>query len=477
MADVVDSILHGCLYDDDYVREVLPFIKSEYFEDMSHTAIFKSFTDYMNKYNQRPAANALAVMIRQRDDITDDIYKDSLELLKAYHTDRNEPINRDWLKDQTEEWCKDRDLVLAVQKAIMIIRGEDKEMSRDALPDLLRNSLAVSFDTSVGHDFLNDYESRYDFYNEDLERLSFDLDMFNKITKGGVPNKTLNIILAGTGGFKSGTMCHMAAANLFAGKNVLYITMELAEERVAERIDANMLDIEIDDVKKLQKQDYVNKIESILANTVGNLIIKEYPTASAHTGHFRHLLRELELKKNFKPDVIYIDYLNICASARCRGGENSYTLVKSISEEIRGLAVEFDVPIWSATQTNRSGLNNTDVTLENVSESTGLSSTCDLMIAAMQSDDLKEQGLMLFKQLKNRFGDIAQDEKFVVGVNKAKMRLFDVDDQGAAKAMGASKIDSQAQKDVLNDAMSLPQFGAKSSKKSTSDSFDGFNFD
>lgn len=478
MSDIVDSIIHGCMYDDDYCRGVVPHIELRYFEEESHKVIYKAFSDYIGKYNKRPSADALSIMVNKREDISDDVYQEAITRIKAYESKKHDLNDRDWLTDETEAWCKNRSIVLAIQRSVLIMRGEDKELTENALPDLLQKALAVSFDTSIGHDFLDDAECRFDFYHEDLERIPFDIEYFNQITKGGTPNKTLNIIMGGTGGFKSGTMCHMAAANLFAGKNVLYITMELSEERVAERIDANMLDCEIDDLKDLSREEYIRKIQKIRENTVGRMVIKEYPTASAHAGHFRHLLRELELKKNFKPDIIYLDYLNICASSRCRGGENSYTLVKSIAEEIRGLAVEFDVPIWSATQTNRSGYADSDVGLENTSESFGLPATADFFVAAITTPELEEQGLIMFKQLKNRYGPVMGDnEKFVVGIKRGKMRLYDAEASAQDNIMGGGGNMTKSQQEVLDEAMAQPQFGVKAKSSGTSDEPVGdFNF-
>lgn len=479
MTDIVDSIIHGCMYDDDFMRGVLPHIQERYFEDEGHKVVYEAFKTYVDKYNQRPSKDAVAININKREDITDGTYQDALTVLAEADARKHDTVNRDWLMDETEEWCRNRDLVLAIQRSILIIRGEDKELTVNALPELLSNSLAITFDASVGHDFLEDHEARFDFYNEDLQRVPFDIEFFNRITKGGVPNKTLNIIMGGTGGFKSGTMCHFAAANLFAGKDVLYITCELSEERVAERIDANMLDVEIDDIRNMDRDEYIRKIKAIKAATTGRLIIKEYPTASAHAGHFRHLLRELKLKKDFTPQVIYVDYLNICASSRCRGGENSYTLVKSIAEELRGLAVEFDVPIWSATQTNRSGYGDSDVGLENTSESFGLPATADFFVAAISSPELEEQGLLMFKQLKNRYGALGgENEKFVVGVNKAKMRLYDPEDDAQENVNIMGKASTKSQQEVLDAACAAPQFGKKTaaSAMATDDEFKGFDF-
>jgi replicative DNA helicase len=478
MSDITNSIIQGCLYNDDYMRGVIPHIELRYFEEDSHRIVYEALSQYVEKYNKSPSIDAIGIAINKRDDITDEIYQESRTLLVEMDSRKNETIEKDWLTDETESWCKERDLILAIQRSIMIVRGEDKEMTVNSLPELLQKSLSISFDQSIGHDFLEDAECRYDFYNEALQRVPFDIDYFNKITKGGTPNKTLNIIMGGTGGFKSGTMCHFAASNLFAGKNVLYITLELSEERVAERIDANMLDCEMDYLKDMDREEYVRKINAIKQQTSGRLIIKEYPTASAHAGHFRHLLRELSLKKDFKADIIYIDYLNICASSRCRGGENSYTLVKSIAEEIRGLAVEFDVPIWSATQTNRSGYSDSDVGLENTSESFGLPATADFFIAAITTPELDEQNLIMYKQLKNRYGAIGGDgDKFVVGINRAKMRLYDPEESAQDNISIMGKAESKSQKDVLEAAMQTPQFGKKAKLETAVPDFNGFVFE
>lgn len=479
MSEIASNIIHGCVFNDDYMRSVIPHIEVRYFEEESEQLIYKAISEHISKYNKRPSLEAISIALNKVNNITDDTFKEAKSFLGLLNEKRLDEIDVKWLTDETEEWCKRRDLILAIQRAVMIVRGEDKELTVNALPELLQKSLAISFDTSIGHDFLEDAEARYEFYNEDLERVAFDIEWFNKITKNGCPNKTLNIIMGGTGGFKSGTMCHMAAANLFGGKNVLYITLELSEERVAERIDANMLDCDLDDLKDLPKDEYIRKIQAVKSMTAGRLIIKEYPTASAHAGHFRHLLRELKLKKNFIPHIIYIDYLNICASSRCRGGENSYTLVKSIAEEIRGLAVEFDVPIWSATQTNRSGYADSDVGLENTSESFGLPATADFFVAAITNKELEEQNLIMFKQLKNRFAAITSDnEKFVVGITRAKMRLYDPDDNAQDNVSILGKATTKSQQEVLNAAMAMPTFGKKPKTIANDDaeSFAGFAF-
>jgi len=339
-------------------------------------------------------------------------------------------VNEDWLMENTEKWCQDRAIHLAIMESINIIDGKHKELTKNALPDILSSALGVSFDRNVGHDYIDGFQSRYDFYHREEDRIPFDLEYFNKITKGGLPRKTLNIALAGTGVGKSLFMCHCAANSLMEGRNVLYITMEMAEERIAERIDANLMNLPIDQLEDLPLQTFESKVRKIAQKTQGKLIVKEYPTASAHVGHFRALVNELKLKKNFKPDMIFIDYLNICASSRVKmgGTVNTYSLVKSIAEEIRGLAVELDVPIMSATQTTRSGYGNTDVGLEDTSESFGLPATADFMFALISTEELENLGQIMVKQLKNRYNDPGMHKRFVIGVDRSRMKLYDVEE-------------------------------------------------
>ena len=418
-------IFSNLIFNETYARKSLPFLKDDYFQSRTDKTLFNLVSDYVERYNSLPTKEALAIEISNVKGLSDD----EVKLLKQQVTDVSEDkTDIEWLYDQTEKFCQDKAVYNAVMDSINILDGKGGQ-DKGAIPDILSKALAVSFDTHIGHDFLEDSDERYEYYHRKESRLPFDLDYFNLITKGGLPKKTLNIALAGTGVGKSLFMCHCAAANLSQGSNVLYITMEMAEEKIAERIDANLLNEAIDMLSMLPKDVYDKKIERIKSKTPGKLIIKEYPTASAGSNHFRHLLNELKLKRNFKPDIIYIDYLNICMSSRLKFGANvnSYTYVKSIAEELRGLAVEFNVPIVSATQTTRSGYSNTDVGLEDTSESFGLPATADLMFALITSEELEGLGQIMVKQLKNRYNDPFFHRKFVVGVDKSKMKLYNVE--------------------------------------------------
>ena len=409
------------------MRKVLPFVKNEYFEGV-YRQLFKEVGKFVSKYNRLPTQESFKVELDDSE-FSDEHYRHAVEILPEIF--KTEEIDYDWLLDKTEKWCQDRALHNAVMESISIIDGKHQSLTKNALPEILSDALAVNFDANIGHDYIENFNERFEFYHKDEERIAFDLDYFNKITKGGLPNKTLNIALAGTGVGKSLFMCHVAAAALTEGKNVLYITMEMAEERIAERIDANLLNIPIDQLEKLSKDMFSKKVSQLAKQTNGRLIIKEYPTGQAHSGHFRALLNELKLKKKFEPDIIFIDYLNICASSRMKGmggAINSYTYVKAIAEELRGLAVEFDVPLISATQTTRSGYSNSDVGLEDTSESFGLPATADLMFALVSTEELEQQGQIMVKQLKNRYNDPTYKKRFVLGIDRAKMRLFDVDD-------------------------------------------------
>lgn len=418
-------VLKNLTYNEKYCRKVLPFIKTEYFETHEERVIFDEINKYVQQYQTQPPLNAVAIECERRTDLSGDSFNNVVNLLKTF---TEEKVDYDWLVDTTEKWCKDRAVYLSLLESIKIADGKDKTKSRDAIPSILQEALGVCFDEHVGHDYIEDFERRYDFYHRKEEKLPFDLEFFNKITKGGLPCKTLNIALAGTGVGKSLFMCHVAAAALLQGKNALYITLEMAEERIAERIDANLLNINIQQLSDLPKQMYETKIIKLAKKTVGKLIIKEYPTASAHAGHFKSLLNELALKKGFKPDIIFIDYLNICSSSRYKGNiVNSYTFVKSIAEELRGLAVEFNVPIMSATQTTRSGFGSTDVDLTDTSESFGLPATADLMFALISTEELEGMNQILVKQLKNRYNDPTMNKRFIIGIDRAKMRLYDVD--------------------------------------------------
>ena len=417
-------ILRNLLYSEEYLRKVIPFIKADYFEQPTQKVIFEEIWNFVQEYNQATTKEVLCIEIERRSDINDSTFKEITQLL-SYLEDV--PTDYDWLLNTTEKWCRDRAIYLALMESIALTDGKDKEKDRDAIPSILSDALAVSFDSHVGHDYLLDFEERYESYHRKEDKIKFDLEFFNKITKGGLPNKTLNIALAGTGVGKSLFMCHVASGALLDGKNVLYITMEMAEEKIAERIDANLLNVPIQEITDLPKVMFEDKVTKLANRTQGSLIIKEYPTASAHSGHFRALLNELALKKSFRPDIIFIDYLNICASSRYRGNStvNSYSYIKAIAEELRGLAVEANVPIVSATQTTRSGYGSSDVELTDTSESFGLPATADLMFALISTDDLEGLGQIMVKQLKNRYNDINIFKRFVIGIDRAKMRLYD----------------------------------------------------
>jgi replicative DNA helicase len=417
-------ILRNLIYNEEYLRKVLPFIEPDYFNDRSEKIVFQHITKYAAEYNSLITKEVLQIEIEDRRDITQD------EVKNIYGTiNELEDIECDfeWLSDTTEKWCRDRAIYLALMESIKIADGQDDKKNRDAIPTILSDALSVSFNRNVGHDYLEDYEERYELYNKKESRIQFDLEYFNKITKGGLPNKTLNIALAGTGVGKSLFMCHHASAVLLEGKNVLYITLEMAEEKIAERIDANLLNVNIQEIVDLPKPIFESKVTNLAKKTQGSLIIKEYPTASAHSGHFKALLNELALKKSFKPDIIFIDYLNICASSRYRAGSNvnSYSYIKAIAEELRGLAVEANVPIFSATQTTRSGFASSDVDLTDTSESFGLPATADLMFALISTEELEGLGQIMVKQLKNRYNDPTYNRRFVIGVDRTKMRLYD----------------------------------------------------
>ena len=410
-----------------YARKVLPFIKSEYFSDRTERIVFEEIQKFVEKYNALPTKSTLEIEIDTRRDLNENDISSILQTVKSLKADKE--INYEWLVETTEKWCKDRAVYNAIVEGISIIDGKDKTRGADSIPSILTEALAVGFDNHVGHDYLEDSESRFDYYHTIEEKIPFDLEFFNRITKGGLPPKTLNIALAGTGVGKSLFMCHVAANCLSQGKNVLYITLEMAEERIAERIDANLMNISMEDLHDLPKQMFESKINKIIKSTSGKLIVKEYPTASAHSGHFRGLIKELAIKKTFKPDIIFIDYLNICSSSRFKGNANvgSYFYIKSIAEELRGLAVETNVPIMSATQTTRSGFSNSDVGLEDTSESFGLPATADLMFALISNEELDELNQIAVKQLKNRYNDPSVNKRFVIGIDRAKMKLYDID--------------------------------------------------
>ncbi len=422
------TILRNLLTDENYMRKVLPFIKPDYFEGI-YRILFREAGKFVAKYNKLPNAEAFKIELDNTDKLSDEQYNLSMDIVPQLFA--GEKVDDKWLLDTTEKWCQDRAIYLAIMESISIIDGKHEQLTKGALPDLLTKALGVGFDLKVGHDYVENAEDRYEFYHTEEDRLPFDLEYFNTITKGGVPRKTLNIALAGTGVGKSLFMCHVASAALVQGFNVLYITMEMAEERIAERIDANLLNVPIDQLDKISKDQFTTKVNDIARKTTGKLIIKEYPTGSAHSGHFRALLNELKLKRQFEPDLIFIDYLNICASSRMKGmggAINSYSYIKAIAEELRGLAVEFDIPIFSATQTTRSGFSNSDIGLEDTSESFGLPATADLMFALISTEELEQQGQFMVKQLKNRYNDPTQHKRFVIGVDRSKMRLYDVEE-------------------------------------------------
>jgi len=449
-------VLRNLLHNEDYLRKTIPFLKGDYFQDRNQKLVFEEISNFVTEYNQVPTKEVLAIETEKRKDINETEYKEIVQLVNDLE---EQPAEFNWLVDTTEKWCRDRAIYLALLESISIADGGDKEKSPDAIPSILSDALAVSFDNNVGHDYLNDADERYDAYTRKEDRIGFDLEYFNKITKGGLPNKTLNIALAGTGVGKSLFMCHVASSVLLQGKNVLYITLEMAEEKIAERIDANLLNVNIQDITDLPKQMFTSKVNNIAQKTQGTLIIKEYPTASAHSGHFKSLLNELALKKSFRPDIIFIDYLNICASSRYRGNStvNSYSYIKAIAEELRGLAVEANVPIVSATQTTRSGFGSSDVELTDTSESFGLPATADLMFALISTDELEGLGQILVKQLKNRYNDPTVYKRFIVGIDRAKMRLYD--------------CEQSAQHDMI-DNKTEETYNEEKPKKS----FDGFKF-
>ena len=426
-ANIEQTILRNLLTDEKYMRKVLPFIKPDYFQGVYKT-LFREVGKYVAKYNKLPSSESLSIELQDAS-MSQDQFTMAMEIVPQLFT--IEKIDQEWLLNNTEKWCQDRAIYNSIMESISIIDGKHDSLTKNALPELLQKALGVAFDTNIGHDYIENAEERYDFYHKEEDRIPFDLNYFNKITKGGVPRKTLNIALAGTGVGKSLYMCHVAASSLVEGRNVLYITMEMAEERIAERIDANLLNVPIDQLDSMSKDMFTEKVNNLARKTTGRLIVKEYPTGSAHAGHFRALLNELKLKRQFEPDLIFIDYLNICASSRMKGmggAINSYSYIKAIAEELRGLAVEFDLPIFSATQTTRSGYSNSDIGLEDTSESFGLPATADLMFALISTEELEQQGQFMVKQLKNRYNDPTLHKRFVIGVDRSKMRLFDVED-------------------------------------------------
>ena len=443
MERIETTIISNLIYNEEYCRKVLPFIKTQYFNDKKERVVFETVCEFVVKYGKMITKEILHIELDNRKDISDSELADSNQIV-ADISDNSSDYQ--WLLDTTEKWCRDRAIYLALMESIQIADDESEKQNRDAIPHILSEALSVSFDHNIGHDYIKDFESRFEFYHREEEKIPFDLEFFNKITKGGLPNKTLNVALAGTGVGKSLFMCHLASSVLLQNKNVLYITLEMSEEKIAERIDANLLNVNIQSLMNLSHGDFETKITKLSKKTQGKLIIKEYPTASAHSGHFKSLLNELSLKKSFKPDIIFVDYLNICASSRYKGSAvNSYTYVKSIAEELRGLAVENNVPIVSATQTTRSGYGNSDVDLTDTSESFGLPATADLMFAIISSEELENLGQIMIKQLKNRYNDPTIFKRFVIGIDRAKMRLYDVD-QSAQKEIVDSGQDLEYNK-------------------------------
>jgi replicative DNA helicase len=443
MERIETTIISNLIYNEEYCRKVLPFIKTQYFNDKKERVVFETVCEFVVKYGKMITKEILHIELDNRKDISDSELADSNQIVENISDNSSD---YQWLLDTTEKWCRDRAIYLALMESIQIADDESEKQNRDAIPHILSEALSVSFDHNIGHDYIKDFESRFEFYHREEEKIPFDLEFFNKITKGGLPNKTLNVALAGTGVGKSLFMCHLASSVLLQNKNVLYITLEMSEEKIAERIDANLLNVNIQSLMNLSHGDFETKITKLSKKTQGKLIIKEYPTASAHSGHFKSLLNELSLKKSFKPDIIFVDYLNICASSRYKGSAvNSYTYVKSIAEELRGLAVENNVPIVSATQTTRSGYGNSDVDLTDTSESFGLPATADLMFAIISSEELENLGQIMIKQLKNRYNDPTIFKRFVIGIDRAKMRLYDVD-QSAQKEIVDSGQDLEYNK-------------------------------
>lgn len=439
MSRIETTILSNLLYSEEYSRKVIPFLKKEYFSDRAEGIVSEEIFKFFENFNELATTEILSIEISNRRDINDAELLEASTLVNSFE---NTPINTAWLLDETESFCKQRAVYIAILESIQIIEGKDKKYTQEAIPSLLSEALSVCFDTSVGHDYIADSDARFEYYRRKEEKIPFDIEILNKITGGGLSKKSLNVFLAGTAVGKSLVMCHMAAASLAQSKNVLYISMEMAEERIAERIDVNLLNIGMSEMKTIDKSIFDNRIQKLKAKSKGTLIIKEYPTSSAHAGHFRAMIEELKVKKNFIPDIIFIDYLNICASQRIKygNGANSYTIVKSIAEELRGLAVEYDVPLVSATQANREGINSSDLDLTNTSESIGLPQTCDLMLALISTDELADLGQIMIKQLKNRYNDPSYYNKFVVGIDRNKMRIFDVENSAQVGIVAPAEV-------------------------------------
>lgn len=440
------TILKNLIYNETFVKSVIPFLKSEYFTDNNEKIIFSKIDDFISKYENTPTYESLVIDLNNSSNIREEELKGCVEILSEIRSDKDEQVDGDWLIAETEKFCQERAIHNALLESIQIIDQKTKTTKdKGSIPTILSDALAVSFDNHIGHDYIEDYANRYDFYHRKEEKIPFDLDFFNKITKGGVALKTLNIILAGTGVGKSLFMCHLAASSLNQGKNVLYITMEMAEERIAERIDANLLNVDLNDLVKLSREDYERRMQSLISKTNGKLVIKEYPTASASVLHFKSLLNELYLKRKFKPDIIFVDYLNICCSARLKYGANvnTYLYVKAIAEELRGFAVEYNVPIFSATQTTRGGFTNTDPGLEDTSESFGLPATADFMFALVSTEEMEKLNQIQVKQLKNRYSDPNQNKRFVIGIDRGKMKLYDVESSAQTTLVDTGQDNTQ----------------------------------
>ena len=442
------TILSGLLHNEDYMRRVVPFLSDDYFDDFSEKSVYKSIIGYISDYNGVPTKEALRISIEEKSNISDDQYQSISQIITALEYDEKTDI--EWLVDKTEKFCQDKAIYNAVRESILVLDGQHKDLDKGSIPELLSNALGVSFDQAIGHDFLEQPEDRFEFYHTKEDKIAFDLDLFNKITKGGLSRKSLSIALAGTGVGKTLFMTHCASANLMAGKNVLYITMEMAEEKISERIDANLMNTTMDSLQDMPKDVFMKRVKKVKDKTTGKLIVKEFPTASAGSAHFRHLLNELKLKKNFTPDMVYIDYLNICTSSRMKAGANvnSYTMIKAIAEELRGLAVEFNVPILSATQTTRTGYSSSDLNLEDTSESFGLPATADFMFGLISTEELEGLGQLMVKQLKNRWGDTNYLKRFIIGLDRSKMKLFDAEDSA---------------QDLVNDGQSTQKTDSKPS--------------
>jgi replicative DNA helicase len=461
MSRIEKTILSNLIHNEEYCRKVVPFVKNEYFTDQYERIVSEELLKFFTEYNKPASLEILAIQIGKRK-----LHRDQIDGIEKYINELNfKTDNDEWLLKNTESFCKKQAVYNAIVESFEIIEGKHKQFTEDAIPSMLSDALAVSFDSSIGHDYLEDFADRYEFYNRKEEKLSFDLELFNKITKGGLPRKTLNMILAGTGVGKSLFMCHYAASILMQGKNVLYITMEMAEERIAERIDANLLNMTMEELSKVDKDIYETRVGKVIKKTTGKLIVKEYPTAAAHAGHFKALLEELKMKRNFTPDAIVIDYLNICSSSRMKhgAGVNSYTYIKSIAEELRGLAVEYNVPVLSATQTTRGGYDNTDVDLTDTSESFGLPATVDFMFALISTEELENLNQIMVKQLKNRYNDPSYYKRFVIGVDRARMKLYDVEDSAQSNIADSGQDDG-------------PAFDKSSFGKRMKQAGDGFTF-